>query len=183
MNLKSIRIFAAVSLLVVSVLAVVVFFVMPRFQRMMGQGASGPGSGMVGGGGKAAGGLTAVSPEGTPVPLPADSAKLPENAAMQTVGSLNISLALSPYPPAGFQPANFDITLKDENGQEITDATVTLDLTMPEMPMPSNQVEAKYKDKGQYQGTGRFTMRGWWRIEVIIQRGGEKTSAYFDVGL
>jgi hypothetical protein len=180
MNRKSIGIFAAVGLLAAGVL-LVVFFVMPRFQRMMGHGTSGPG--MMGGGGKAAGGLTAVSAQGTPVPLPANSAKIPENAAMQNVGNLNVVLALSPYPPVGFQEATFDITLMDENGQAIPDASVTLDLTMPEMAMPTNLVEAKYTDNGLYQGAGRFTMRGWWRIEVIIQRGDEKISAFFDVGL
>ncbi len=174
MKRKSIGILIAIG--VVGIL-VVVFLVMPRFQRMFGSG-----SGMMGGG-RAPGGLIAVSVEGTPVPLPAGSTKLPDNTAMQKVGNLNVSLALSPYPPAGFKPANFDVTLKDENGQVISDAIVTLDLTMPEMPMPSNQVGAKYTDNGLYQGAGRFTMRGWWRIEVIIQRGNEKSSAFFDVGL
>jgi hypothetical protein len=182
---KSIGIFAAVGLLAIGILAVVVFLVMPRFQRMVGQGTTGPGfgPGMMGGGGQAPGGLKAVSPEGVPVPLPVDSAKLPENTAMQKVGNLNVTLALSPYPPVGFQQANYDVTLKDEQGQAVSDASIVLDLTMPAMPMPSNQVEAKYTSNGLYQGTGRFTMRGLWRIEVIIQRGGEKQSAFFDVGL
>ena len=171
MKRKSIVVFAIVVLLIVGILAVIVIVVMPRFKSMMGNS------------GQAAGGLTAVSPEGTPVPLTADYVKLPENTAVQKVGNLSVSLALSPYPPKGFQPANFDVTLKDENGQAVSDATVTLDLTMPAMPMPSNQVEAKYTDNGVYQGTGRFTMRGLWRIEVIVQRGGEKSSAFFDVGL
>ena len=135
------------------------------------------------GGGQSAGGLTAVSAEGTPVPLPVGSAKLPENMATQKIGNLHVTLALSPYPPAGFQQASYEVTLKDENGQAISDASVTLDLTMPAMPMPSNQVEAKYTNNGLYQGSGRFTMRGLWRIVVIIQRGGEKITAYFDVGL
>jgi hypothetical protein len=152
-------------------LAVIVFVVMPRFKYMMGNS------------GQAAGGLTAVTSEGTPVPLPADYVKLPENTATQKVGNLSVSLALSPYPPVGFQQASYDVTLKDENGQSISDASVTLDLTMPAMPMPSNQVEAKYTNNGLYQGTGRFTMRGLWLIVVIIQRGGEKTTAYFDVEL
>jgi hypothetical protein len=181
MKRKSIGIVAAVGLLVVGILAVIVFIVMPRAQNMLGQGATAPG--MMGGGGQAVGGLMAVSAQGTPVVLPVDNPKLPENTATQKVGNMNVTLALSPYPPAGFQPAKFDVTLKDENGQAISDATVTLDLTMPAMPMPSNQVEAKYTDNGLYQGSGRFTMRGLWRMVVIIQRGGEKLSAYFDVGL
>ncbi len=185
MKRKSIWIFAVAGLLVVGVLAFVALLMLPRFQRMSGQGAPGPGfgPGMMGGGDQAAGGLTAVSPEGIALPLPVGSAKIPENTAMQKVGNLTVSLALSPYPPVGFQTANFTVTLKDEQGQTISDATVFLDLTMPAMPMPNNQVEAKYTDNGLYQGTGRFTMRGLWRIEVIIQRGGEKQSAFFDVGL
>jgi YtkA-like len=171
MQRKSIGIFAVVGLAIVGILAFVVFFVIPRFQSMMG------------GSGQVTGGLTAVSAEGIPVPLPVDSAKLPENTAAQKVGNLNVTLALSPYPPAGFQQASYVVTLKDENGQPVSDASVMLDLTMPAMPMPSNQVVAKYTDSGLYQGAGRFTMRGLWRIVVIIQRGGEKITAYFDVGL
>jgi hypothetical protein len=182
---KSIGIFAGLALLLVCILAFVVLFMMPRFNRMFGQAASGPGfgPGMMGGGGGAPGGLTAVSPQGKPVPLPVDSATLPENTAMQKVGNLTVSLALSPYPPVGFKDAKFDVTLKDDKDQAISDASVTLDLTMPAMRMPDNQVEAKYTDNGLYQGKGMFTMRGLWRIEVIIQRGGEKQSAFFDVGL
>lgn len=185
MKRKSIGIIAAVGLLVVCILAFVALLMLPRFQRMFGQGAPGPGfgPGMMGGGGGAPGGLKAVSPEGISVPLPVDSVKLPENTALQKVGNLTVSIALSPYPPVGFQESNFAITLIDEQGKAISDASVVLDLTMPAMPMPSNQVEAKYTDNGLYQGTGRFTMRGLWRIEVIIQRGGEKQSAFFDVGL
>jgi len=185
MKRKSIGTFAIVGLIIIGVLVVVVFLVIPGFQRMMGQSPSGPGfgPGMMGGGGQAPGGLTAVSLDGTPVPLPVSSAKLPENTATQKVGNLNVTLALSPYPPAGFQQASYDVTLTDENRKEVSDASVLLDLTMPDMPMPSNKVEAKYTDNGLYKGTGRFTMRGLWRIVVIIQRGGEKITAYFDVGL
>jgi hypothetical protein len=182
MHRKSLGIFAAIGLVVVGILVVVVFFVIPRFQRMMGQGTSGPGT-AAGGGGQTSGGLIAVTSEGIQVPLPAGSAKLPENTATQKIGNLNITLALSPYPPVGFQPATYVVTLTDEKGQVVSDASIILDLTMPAMPMPSNKVTAKYSDTGLYQGAGRFTMRGLWRIVVIIQRGGEKINAYFDVEL
>lgn len=172
MKQKSVGIIAVVGLLVVVILVVVVFLVMRNF-----------GPGMMGGGGQAGGGLTAVSSDGTPIKIPAGSAILPENTAMQKVGNLNVTLALSPYPPVGFQQASYDVTLTDENGKAVSDASIMLDLTMPDMPMPSNKVAAKYTDNGLYKGTGRFTMRGLWRIVVIIQRGGEKISAYFDVGL
>jgi hypothetical protein len=130
--------------------------------------------------GHAPGGLVAVARDGAP--LTADpNAQLPENAAAQKIGNLNVSIALSPYPPVGFQQATFDVTLTDEAGQAVTDAKISLDLTMPAMRMPVNKVEAKHAGDGRYQAIGRFTMRDWWRIEVIIQRGGAQQSAFFDV--
>jgi hypothetical protein len=133
--------------------------------------------------GQAPGGLIGVSPAGTPVAPPVDGTRLPENTSTQKINNLNVSLALSPYPPVGFKETNFDVTLTDENGQAVTDAAITLDLTMPEMPMPSNTPNLQHTGNGLYKGTGRFTMGGLWRIEVIIQRGGEKQSAFFDVDL
>jgi len=133
--------------------------------------------------GQAAGGLVAVSPEGTPFPPAADGATTPENVAMQAVGNLKVSLALSPYPPVGFQSSNFEVTLTDENDQAVTDATVNLDLTMPDMWMPPNALAAQHTGQGVYRGSGRFTMRGLWRIEIILQRGDKKLSAFFEVNL
>jgi hypothetical protein len=132
--------------------------------------------------GHAPGGLVAVSPDGSPLPTDPNR-QLPENTAAQKVGNLNVSIALSPYPPVGFQKSDFDVTLTDDKGQAITDAKVTLDLTMPGMWMPSNTLEAQHNGDGLYQATGRFTMRDLWRIEVIVQRGGDKQSVFFDVWL
>ena len=179
MKRKTIAVFVILGLLIIGGVAIIIAVVLPRLSH------SGMrfGPGMMNGGAASPSGLTAVSPEGTPIPASADSVKLPKNTAMQKVGNLSVSLAISPYPPAGFQQSNFDVTLKDEKGQPISDATVAIDLTMPEMPMPSNKPVAQYTDNGLYQATGRFTMRGLWRIVVIIERNGEKNSAYFDVGL
>jgi hypothetical protein len=144
----------------------------------------GPGRGMMGRGmkssGHAPGGLVAVARDGKA--LAADpKSQLPENTAAQQVGDLNVALALSPYPPVSFQSANFDVTLTDATGQAITDAKILLDLTMPAMPMPPNKLEAQHAGNGRYHATGRFTMPDWWRIEVIIQRGNTRQSAFFDV--
>ena len=179
MKRKTIGIFVVLGLLIIGGLVIIVAVVVPRLSH------SGIrfGPGMMNGGAASPIGLTAVSPEGTPIPASANSSKLPKNTAMQKVGNLSVSLALSPYPPAVFQQSNFDVTLKDEKGQPISDATVAIDLTMPDMPMPSNKPVAQYTDNGLYQATGRFTMRGLWRIVVIIERNGEKNSAFFDVGL
>jgi hypothetical protein len=132
--------------------------------------------------GHAPGGLAAVSANGEQL-VSDPASELPENTAAQKVGGLNVSIALLPYPPVGFKESNFLVTLNDEQGQPVTDAKVSLDLTMPEMPMPANKLEAQHAGIGQYPATGRFTMRGWWRIEVIIERGNGKQSAFFDVWL
>jgi hypothetical protein len=172
------------TMLVVVVLLVGAFIMIRRFSyaRMMSNGqSSASGPGMMNSG-HATGGLVAVSPSGEQLATDPTN-QLPENTAAQKVGNLNVSIALSPYPPVGFKENTFAVTLTDEQGQAVTDAKISLDLTMPEMPMPANKLEAQHAGNGQYPATGRFTMRGWWRIEVIIERGGNKQSAFFDVWL
>ncbi len=134
------------------------------------------------GSGQTPGGLVAVSPDGKALPVDSTN-KLPENTAAQKVGNLNVSLALSPYPPAGFSKSDFDVTLTDDKGQPVADAKVSLDLTMPAMWMPTNTPAAQHVGNGRYHATGLFTMRGQWRIQVIVDRGGAKQSAFFDVWL
>jgi hypothetical protein len=151
------------------------FFMMMRRSRMMGADSQ-----------TQAGGLLAVSVDGSPMPVPVSQAaagKLPVNTAVQESAGLLVSLALNPYPPSGTQAGNFDVTLTDANGQPVSDAAISLDLTMPAMPMPSNQLDMTAGEPGKYHASGYFTMRGLWRIEVIITRGGQKQSVFFDVGL
>jgi len=97
-------------------------------------------------------------------------------------GNLNVTLVMTP-PPAAFSTTMFDITITDERGAAVSDAKVSLDLTMPSMWMPQNKPQAQSLGNGKYQAVGRFTMRGGWRIEIIIERGGQKSSTYFDLGL
>ena len=142
---------------------------------------------MMGGGGGAHLELVAVSSEGAQIPPSSEvtlvTGELPNNAAAQRSGDLIVSLALNPYPPTVTQPANFDVTLTDVNGQAINDATISLNLTMPSMRMPPNQPNMEFVADGKYHATAYYTMRGWWRIEVIITRGGATQSVFFDVGL
>jgi hypothetical protein len=169
--------------LVIGVIVVLVaagiflFGMMFARMRVGGRFASG-GYGAPGG---SAGGLVAMTADGAT--LASDATGLPPNTATQKVGDLNVTVALSPYPPVGFQPGTFDVTLTDQAGKPVTDATVTLDLTMPGMYMPPNALQAQSAESGVYHADGRFTMRGLWRIEVIIERGGQKQSVYFGVWL
>jgi hypothetical protein len=168
---KTIR--TVVIVIVILTLAGGAFFVGSRIMRMRAA---------MSGAGNVSGGLVAVSAGGQPIAVDSNN-PLPENTAAQKADDLNITLALSPYPPVGFQNGSFDVTLTDGQGQAITNATITLDLTMPAMPMPQNTVVAQHTSDGLYHGTGRFTMRGLWRIEVIIERGDQKQSVFFDVNL
>lgn len=97
-------------------------------------------------------------------------------------GNLRIALTMTPAP-AAFSATTFDITLTDEKGNAVSDANVSLDLTMPSMWMPANKPQAKALGNGKYQAVGRFTMRGGWRINVIIEQGSQKQNAYFDIVL
>ena len=130
--------------------------------------------------------LMAVSSEGMEIPLSADvktvTGDLPQGTAAQQAGDMIVMIKLDPYPPM-VSMNEFTVTLTDAAGQAINDATVSLDLTMPAMHMPPNQPELPFVADGKYTGSAPFTMRGWWRIEVIITRGGQTQSAFFDLGM
>jgi hypothetical protein len=149
-----------------------VLFMMMRRSHMQAAGSQG-----------SAGGLTAVNAQGAPLPAPAVAGSLPQNTAMQETGGLLVSLSMDPYPPRGGSPTTFGVNLSDTNGQPVSDATIGLDLAMPSMWMPPNQLNMTGGEAGKYQASGYFSMRGLWRIEVIITRAGQKQSAFFDVGL
>jgi len=148
------------------------FLMMMRRSHMMSAGSQVP-----------AGGLVAVSPQGTPIPALAGADVLSENTAIQAAGDLLVSLSINPYPPASGSASQFIVNLSDAKNQPVSDAAISLDLTMPEMWMPPNQLNMVSGDAGKYEASGYFTMRGLWRIEVIITRGGQKQSVFFDVGL
>ena len=131
--------------------------------------------------------LISVSEDGAQIPLSEDlisvMGELPKGTASQKSGDMIVLLALNPYPPSAGQPSDFDVTLNDVNGKAINDASISLDLTMPTMWMPPNQLTMEFISDGKYHAEGQFTMRGGWRIEVLITRGNEKQSVFFDVGM
>jgi hypothetical protein len=132
------------------------------------------------------GGLVAVDARGTPMPLSAPQAveaRTDDNNAFQEVNGLLVSLMLDPYPPNMKAPGNFEVVLADAQGRLISDADVSIDLTMPGMWMPPNLLTLQENEAGTYRSSGHFTMRGLWRMEVIIAIDGKTQSAFFDVWL
>ena len=63
----------------------------------------------------------------------------------------------------------FTLELKNNAGEMIKDAELTLDLTMPFMPMPPNNPKAAWQDNA-YRGTAIFTMAGAWQVNVDVNR-------------
>ncbi len=133
-----------------------------------------------------AGGLVAVSSNGTPMALPAAypaAGNIPENTAILESEGLLVSMTLNPYPPSVSKASTFEIKLSDAEGKAILNATISVDLTMPGMYMPPNLLTLEPIGAGKYAATGRFTMRGPWRMEVVITLNEQTKSVFFDVWL
>lgn len=76
----------------------------------------------------------------------------------------------------------FSIELIGGTGTVIKDAAVSLQLTMPAMPMPVNNPKASWLD-GAYRGNAVFTMAGEWEAAMFIQRPGyDQATLNFNLG-
>ena len=63
-----------------------------------------------------------------------------------------------------------------QNGQPVTDATVTVTFRMPAMPtmnMPEmhSTRPLTHDSEGRYVGTGQLEMTGTWNVSVVVTRG------------
>ena len=89
-------------------------------------------------------------------------------------------IALQPQPaPRRTGENQFEVSVKDESGQTIDDADVSLDFFMPAMPsmkMPEMRSSAKLTPagKGVYRGKGAIGMAGQWDVTVVVMRGGQR---------
>ena len=67
------------------------------------------------------------------------------------------------------------------DGKPVTDADVTLDLSMPAMEMPDNRPTVIEIEDGLYRAEAIFTMRGVWRIQVDVNRTDSHATFTFDL--
>lgn len=96
-------------------------------------------------------------------------------------GSAVLALAASPLETMSEVP--FKIVLTDAGGAAITEATISLDLYMPAMPMPPNEPKAIWNN-GAYHGLAIFTMAGeWGALMKIIRTGQEPVEVDFNLGV
>lgn len=86
----------------------------------------------------------------------------------QTSDGLTATLQTGPNPPVAMEPVTFMLTINDATGQAVEGAQVTYDLTMPEMTMPPNQLQAAEEGSGLYRTEGTFTMPGDWQVQTTV---------------
>jgi nitrogen fixation protein FixH len=89
---------------------------------------------------------------------------------------LDIVFTSSPKPTK-IGENTFEVTVKDAAGQPVTDADVSVLLTMPAMPamkMPAmrNEVKLKHAAAGKYAATGQVMMAGMWTVTVSVKQDG-----------
>lgn len=95
-----------------------------------------------------------------------------------TGGSGEIEFRSEPSPPQMGQNA-FEVTVRDDRGDPVTDATVMVEFYMPAMPqmnMPEMRDTATlmHESGGVYRGTGQVVMAGDWDVTVTATRHGEE---------
>lgn len=97
----------------------------------------------------------------------------------QTVGDLQIKLE---HPQQAFvlQDYDFKVNVSNTQGQAIDQATVYLNLDMPDMHMPPQQPLAQNNGNGNYSSTTLFSMEGTWHINVHVIYNGQEHIATFE---
>jgi len=101
---------------------------------------------------------------------------------MKKAGSYTVQMRLDKNPPVTGQN-KMEISIQDVSGGNVTDATVTVDYSMPAMPgMPAMNYKTQTELKGsRYLANVNFSMSGAWNITVKITRSGKTQSVKFNV--
>ncbi len=97
-------------------------------------------------------------------------------------GDWEVEIRMDRDPPV-LGDNNMKIEIRDADGKRVRDAKVLVNYYMPPMPRmaPMNyRTDAQLKGD-QFQATVRFVMSGPWYIVVIVQHGGNHSSAKFNV--
>lgn len=99
--------------------------------------------------------------------------------------STNEQISLTTDPnPLRLGPTNFIISVKDEQGNLVDNASVSFDLNMTTMNMGTQQGAAISQGGGRYVAAGRLTMSGPWRVVTkITMPGGQVINKNFEVNV
>ena len=105
-----------------------------------------------------------------------------EGPCTRAVRSLTITLDLSPKPVKAMRELAFSVMVRDKS-KPVTDASVTADLTMPDMVMGRNTVMLQNMGNGRYEGKGVIvrcpTGKKVWKATVAVRRGGKTAKVPF----
>jgi hypothetical protein len=95
---------------------------------------------------------------------------------------MTITLDILPKPVRTLSELRFLVAVK-KNNAPVTDAIVTLDLSMPGMYMGKNRPVLKHRGQGIYQGTGIITRcssgQKNWQAKVTVGSGYPETVAVY----
>ena len=97
-------------------------------------------------------------------------------------GDFTVQVKIDKNPPVTGRNA-IDIMIKNSSGAYVTDATVTVDYSMPAMPgMPAMNYKAKAELNGsRYLANVNFSMSGAWTVNIKITRAGKTQSVKLNV--
>jgi hypothetical protein len=97
-------------------------------------------------------------------------------------GDLQLSLTTRPNPPVRNESATVVVEVKDKDGKPVEGATVMLASGMIGMSHGGPKGQLADMGGGTYEGAGKFSMGGTWRIEIEASAGGDPpTTGRFDI--
>ena len=86
-------------------------------------------------------------------------------------GELTVRLQTTPSPPRAGN-ARFTATVTTASGAPVTNAQLTLGLSMPSMSMGGPTVPLRHQGRGVYVGSARLGMAGPWQADVSLRQSG-----------
>jgi YtkA-like protein len=97
-------------------------------------------------------------------------------------GDLQLTLTTRPSPPVREETATVVVQVKDKDGKPVEGATVMLSSGMIGMSHGGPKGQLADKGGGSYEGEGKFSMGGTWRIQIEASKGGgTPTMGRFDI--
>lgn len=101
---------------------------------------------------------------------------------IMATNEMTITFDILPKPVKTMSELRFIVTVKKKD-HPVTDASVTLDLSMPGMYMGKNRPVLKHVNRGTYQGTGIITRcttgKKTWQAKITVGRGDPATIARY----
>jgi YtkA-like len=115
------------------------------------------------------------------VPSTASTDKVILSTTVSPGSAFKMAVHFDPPQPLMSRKTTFRLTLTDLAGAAVSDATVQASLVMPLMDMGKNQFPLRAIGKGEYEGTGQFTMSGEWEAVFTATVAGKSGKTTFNV--